>query len=212
MRAFEGIRKFGTWLFDFLLITILLSLSLVLIFPFPFILTGVNNYLLYKLEDRRLANIFNILKPNFKILLKFSLFWGIVVGLSVFEIVFFNINGLRNDVLTTICYVLLILSVIFITNAPIIVLRMNVTLKQLLFNCITLIYGCWWFITISLLLTVGYFVAFAYFPYIGGAGLYILVLVENLATRKAMKKLMAKAKKVKPEEILEPENMDIATK
>ena len=72
MKVLEGFRKFGTYLFDLLVITILLTLSLVLLFPFPFILTGVNNYFLYRIEDRRLANIFNILKPNFKILLKFS--------------------------------------------------------------------------------------------------------------------------------------------
>ena len=209
MRAFEGIRKLGTWLFDFLAITVLLTLSLVLIFPFPFILTGVHNYLLYKFEDRRLANIFNILKPNWRILLKFSVFWGLMVGLSTFEIVFFNIRGQSHPVLTFICYVILILSIILITDAPIIVLRMNVTLKQLLFNCITLIYGCWWFLTIAFLLTIGYVVAFAYFPYIGGAGLYFLVLVDNLASRKAIRNLMAKARKVKPEEILEPENMDV---
>ena len=211
MKVLEGFRKFGTYLFDLLVITILLTLSLVLLFPFPFILTGVNNYFLYRIEDRRLANIFNILKPNFKILLKFSLFWGIVVGLSFFEIVFFNLNGLRNDVLTVICYVLLITSVIFITDAPIIILRMNVNLKQLLFNCITLIYGCWWFLLISFIVTIGYFVAFAYFPYIGGAGLYFVALIGNLASRKAMKKLMARRLKVKPSEIEEPENKKIVT-
>lgn len=211
MRALEGFRKFGTFLFDFLVITILLTLSLVLVFPFPFILTGVHNFFLYKFEDRRLANIFNILKPNFKILLKFSLFWGVVVILSVFEIVFFNINGLRNDILTFICYLLLILSVIFITDAPIIIIRMNVNLKQLLFNCITLIYGCWWFLLISFIVTIGYFVAFAYFPYIGGAGLYLLVFIANHASRRAIRNLMAKRLKTNPSEVLEPENKEIAT-
>lgn len=210
MKVFEGFRKFGTILFDFLAITVLLTLSLVLLFPFPFILTGVHNYFLYKLDDRRLANIFNILKPNFKILLKFSLFWGIVVGLSLFEIVFFNLNGLRNDVLTVICYVLLIIALIFITDAPIIILRMNVNLKQLLFNCIVLIYGCWWFLLISFVVSIGYFVAFAYFPYIGGAGLYFLALLANFASRRAMRNLMAKRLKVKPSEIEEPENKEIA--
>lgn len=211
MRALEGFRKVFTFLFDFIVITVLLTLSLALVFPFPFILTGVHNYFLYKLVDRRLANIFNILKPNFKILLKFSIFWGVVVILSIFEIVFFNINGLRNDVLTFICYVLLFFSVIFITDAPIIVLRMNVNLKQLLFNCITLIYGCWWFLLISFIVSIGYFVAFAYFPYIGGAGLYFLALLANFASRRAMRNLMAKRLKVKPAEILEPENKDIVT-
>ena len=211
MRALEGFRKIGTWIFDFFVITILLTLSLALVFPFPFILTGVHNYFLYKFEDRRLANIFNILKPNWKILLKFSIFWGVVVVLSVFEIVYFNLVGIRLDFLTGVCYVLLILSVVFITDAPIIILRMNVTLRQLLFNCITLIYGCWWFLLISFIISIGYFVAFAYFPYIGGAGLYFLALVANLASRKAIKKLMAKAKKVKPEEIEEPENKEITT-
>ncbi len=87
---------------------------------------------------------------------------------------------------------------------------MNVNLKQLLFNCITLIYGCWWFLLISFIVSIGYFVAFAYFPYIGGAGLYFLALIANLASRRAMRNLMAKRLKVKPSEIIEPENKDIA--
>lgn len=207
MRAVNGFVKVGTIVFDFLAITILLTLSLVLIFPFPFILTGVHNYFLYKIDDRRLANIFNILKANWKILLKFSIFWGLVVGLSIFEIVIFNVNHWRADVLTFICYVMLVLSVIFITDAPMVILRMNVNLRQLLFNCITLIYGCWWFITLAILLTIGYFVAFAYFPYIGGIGLYFLALIDNLATRRAFKKLKARALKVDPKEIAEPENI-----
>ena len=211
MRALEGFRKLGTFLFDFVVITILLTVSLALVFPFPFILTGVHNYFLYKLEDRRLANIFNILKPNFKILLKFSLTWGVAVVLAVFEIVFFNINGLKNDPLTLICYVILLIAVILITDAPIIILRMNVTLKQLLFNCITLIYGCWWFLVIAFIVTIGYFVAFAYFPYIGGAGLYFIALIDNFASRRAIRNLMAKRLKVKPEEIEEPENKEIPT-
>lgn len=209
--GFEGLRKVGTYIFDYLVITVLLTLSLVLLFPFPFILTGVHNYFLYKFEDRRLANIFNILKPNWKILLKFSIFWAVVVGLSIFEIVLFNLNTFRNDALTIICYVLLIFSVIFITNVPMIVLRMNVNLKQLLFNSITLIYGCWWFILISIILTIGYFVAFAYFPYISGVGLYFLVLIANKATRKAINKLKAKAMKVDVKTIEEPENKEEPT-
>lgn len=209
--GFEGLRKLGTFIFDYLVITVLLTLSLALIFPFPFILTGVHNYFLYKFEDRRLANIFNILKENWKILLKFSILWGVVVILSVVELVAFNLNGWKNDFLTTICYVLLFFSVIFITNAPMIVLRMNVNLKQLLFNCFTLIYGCWWFILISIALTIGYFVAFAYFPYISGIGLYILALVANFATRRAIRNLKAKALKVNPNTIEEPENKDVTT-
>lgn len=207
----EGLRKIGTFLFDYIVITFLLSISLVLVFPFPFILTGVHNYFLYNFEDRRLANIFNILKGNWKILLKFSILWGVVVILSLFEIIFFNINDFRNDFLTTVCYVLLIFSLILITNAPMIVIRMNVNLKQLIFNGITLIFGCWWFILISLILTIGYFVAFVYFPYIGGIGLYIIAFIANHATRKAINNLKAKALKVNPSTIEEPENKDVAT-
>ena len=209
MRRYSGIQKVGTVVFDFLAITILLTLSLVLVFPFPFILTGVYHYFLYRLDDRRLANIFNIIGENWRILLKFSLLWGIVLILSVLEIVYFNSVWPGHNFLTLVCYVLLILCIILVTNMPMIVIRMKVTLPQLLFNCITLIYGCWWFLLIAYAVIIGYCVAFSFFPYISGAGLYFLALIGNLASRKAIRKLMAKAKKVPVSEIVEPENVQI---
>ena len=212
MRRVSVFQRVGTIVFDFLVITVLLTLSLVLVFPFPFIVTGVHNYFLYKLDDRRLANIFNIIGENWKILLKFSLVWGIVLILSVLEIVYFNSVWPGHNFLTLLCYVLLILCIILITNAPMIIIRMKVSLPQLLFNCVTLIYGCWWFLLIAYIVTIGYCVAFSFFPYISGAGLYFLVLIDNLAARKAIRKLMAKAKKVPVSEIVEPENMDITDK
>lgn len=212
MRRVSVFQRVGTIVFDFLVITVLLTLSLVLVFPFPFIVTGVHNYFLYKLDDRRLANIFNIIGENWKILLKFSLVWGIVLILSVLEIVYFNSVWPGHNFLTLLCYVLLILCIILITNAPMIIIRMKVSLPQLLFNCVTLIYGCWWFLLIAYIVTIGYCVAFSFYPYISGAGLYFLVLIDNLAARKAIRKLMAKAKKVPVSEIVEPENMDITDK
>ena len=212
MRRVNVFQKVGTIVFDFLAITVLLTLSLLLVFPFPFIVTGVHNYFLYKVDDRRLANIFNIFGENWKILLKFSLVWGIVLILSVLEIVYFNSVWPGHNFLTLLCYVLLILCIILITNAPMIIIRMRVTLPQLLFNSITLIYGCWWFLLIAYIATIGYCVAFSFFPYISGAGLYFLALIDNLAARRAIRKLMAKAKKVPLSEIVEPENMDITDK
>lgn len=209
MRRYGGIVKIGTVVFDFIVITILLTLSLMLVFPFPFILTGVYNYFLYRIDDRRLANIFNIIGENWRILLKFSLVWGAALILSVLEIVYFNSIWPGNDFLTLLCYVLLILCIILVTNMPMIVIRMKVTFSQLLFNCITLIYGCWWFLLIAYIVIIGYCVAFSYFPYISGAGLYFLALIGNLASRRAIRKLMAKAKKVPISEIKEPENMQI---
>lgn len=209
MRRYSVIQKLGTIVFDFIVITILLTLSLILVIPFPFILTGVYNYFLYRIDDRRLANIFNIIGENWKILLKFSLVWGIVLILSVLEIVYFNSIWPGHNFLTLLCYVLLILCIILVTNMPMVVIRMKVTLPQLLFNCITLIYGCWWFLLIAYIVIIGYCVAFSFFPYISGAGLYFLALIGNLASRKAIKKLMAKAKKVPVSEIVEPENVQI---
>ena len=209
MRRTGILMKIGTVIFDYLAITVLLTLALVLVFPFPFIVTGVHHYFLYRVDDRRLANIFNIIGENWKILLKFSLLWGIILILSVLEIVYFNSVWPGHDFLTVICYVLVIFCIITITNAPMIIIRMRVTLRQLLFNCLTLIYGCWWFLLIAYAVTIGYIVLFAYFPYISGVGLYFIVMIGNYAGRRAIRKLMAKAKKVPMSEITEPENVII---
>ena len=62
-----------------------------------------------------------------------------------------------------------------------------------------------------MLYAAAYFVAVAYFPYIGGLGLYFIALISNHATRRAIRNLKAKAMKVDPKTITEPENKDITT-
>ena len=206
----NGFWKVGTFIFDYLVITILLSISLVLVFPFPFILTGVHKYLCFKFEERRLAVIFETIKENWKILLKFSLFWGVLTGLAVWEVVLFNVGKFDSIPMTVVCYVILVLSVVMITNAPMLIVRMNLTLKQLLFNCITVIYGCWYLCLLAYILTIGYIIGVSFFLYIAPVGIFFLVWYDNFATRKAIKVLKAKALKIKVEEVEEIENKKVS--
>lgn len=208
---FEGLRKVGTWLFDFVIITILLSLSLALVFPFPLILIGVHNYFEFQFEDRRLANIFNWIKEDWKITLKFSLLWGAMVILPIVVLVIANSNGFHDNFISGVCYVVLILSVILITDAPRIILKMNVNLRQLLFNCITLIYGCWYLLLLAFLITIGYFVVLSYFPYIGGVGLYFIAYLGYAGSKKAMDKIKSNISK-KRNSLENPKEKDETTK
>lgn len=206
----KGFWKVGTFIFDYLAITLLLTLSLLLVFPFPFMVTGVHKYFLFKFEERRLAVIFETIKENWKILLKFSLFWGFVVLLSTYEIIMFNYAKFTSISITVICYILLVLMIICITNMPMIVIRMNVTFKQLLFNCITLIYGKWYLCLLAYILTIGYIVGVSFFVFVAPVGLYFLIWFDNFATRKAINQLKAKILKVNVNEIEEIENRPVS--
>lgn len=207
---FKHAMKWGSVIFDYLVITILLTISLALIFPFPLIVTGTHKYFCFKIEERRLATIFTTIGENWSILWKFALLWSFMVALPVIYLVWFNMNGNNQIFISIIAYVVLIFALILISNGPILIIRMNLTLGQLLFNSFTLIYGCWYLLIASYILCIGYGVLVSYFPYVTPIGLHFLILFDNFASRKAFKKLKAKALKVDPKEIEEIENKDIS--
>ena len=200
----KNFGKIGNIIFDYIIITILLTLSLALVFPFIPILIGTVNYFQREKDERRLKDIFSTIKDNLGIIVKLTLFLIVAIGLSLLNIIYFNSKGMSNDVITIICYIVLVYCLIIFVNSPILVLQMRLTLKQLLFNCITLIFGRWYLSLLTFLLIGGVIVGGIYFIHIVPFTLYFIALIINKSTIINFKILKAKALKTTVEELNKP--------
>ncbi|NMA04980.1 MAG: hypothetical protein GX931_01255 [Acholeplasmataceae bacterium] len=126
--------KIGNYLFDYLVLTILLIISGLLIIPLYAIIVGI---VAFFETGANYKVIFTTIKENFKLILLLTilmLFLGSLIVLSLFII-----KSLGMDIITIIIICLLIfLMVLLIIYPPIIILKMNVTFKQLLRNTVYL--------------------------------------------------------------------------
>ena len=162
----KGFKIFGDYLFEYLIITLLLILSLVLVIPFIPVFIGVISYLTHKREDRMLKDVFITIKDNAKIIIKFTIFELIVMLVSILNIYFFakHSEGF-NSVILVLSYVFLVLGIIFLAHAPMIIIGMNVNLRQLIFNSFLFFFGGVVNSLIAIVSIGALFVIASYIPY-----------------------------------------------
>ena len=162
----KGFKIFGDYLFEYLIITLLLILSLVLVIPFIPVFIGVISYLTHKREDRMLKDVFITIKDNAKIIIKFTIFELIVMVVSILNIYFFakHSEGF-NSVILVLSYVFLVLGIIFLAHAPMIIIGMNVNLRQLIFNSFLFFFGGVVNSLIAIVSIGALFVIASYIPY-----------------------------------------------
>ena len=184
-------RIVGTFIFDYVIITVLLSLSLVTVIFFVPMFIGVVNYFKKHYDDRRIRDIFSYLKEDWAIVIKFTLLEIFVLIIPILNIVYFNTGDRSNAIITTISFVVLIYGVLMLVNAPVLILNMKLKLFQLMFNSLTLIYGKWWLSLITIAGVFGVVVACTYFPYITPFVLYFLALIIQKSTIVNFNKLKA---------------------
>ena len=115
-----------------------------------------------------------------------------------------NMNGF----ILMVSYVGLVLGIIFIIHSPVIILNMNVNLRQLLFNSIVLIFGGFKNSLICLILIVGYVVLGIYFPYSLFLLIYIIPIVLSKFTYQNLLKFKALKLNMSVEELTKKENQD----
>lgn len=146
------IVKYGTILFDFIVITLLLTIGCILILPFIPIYIGVIGYFLEEKEERGLLDIFYTIQNNFKMILKLSGLLLVIIVFSVLNIAFLQTDQTIQIIMTSLSWIMLVIALILLTFGPMILLKMNVTLKQLIFNSVILIFGKLWFSIVLALL------------------------------------------------------------
>lgn len=200
----KNFGKIGSIIFDYIIITILLSISLFLVIPFIPMFIGTINYFQREKNERQIKDIFIAIKNNLKIIIKVTIFLIIVITISVLNIIYFNSNEMSNDLITILCYIMLIYSLIIVVNSPILILQMNLKLKQLLFNCITLIFGRWYLSILTFILVAGIIIVGINFMYLIPFVLYFIALIIYKSTSINFYILKAKAYKTTIEELNKP--------
>lgn len=204
-------RIVGTYIFDYVVITLLLSLSLASVIFFIPIYVGVVKYFQREFEERRLKDIFTYLKDDWAIVIKYTILELLVLIIPILNIVYFNSGDRSNNVITIISFVVLIYGVLMFINGPILILNMKLTLFQLMFNSIILIYGKWYLTVITLVVIVGSVIGLLYFPYITPFVLYFFAFIvakSTLVNFEAVKLKTLKKQGLLNENEVKEENID----
>lgn len=169
----KGFRLFGDYAFEFLIITILLALSALLIIPFMPMLVGVTGYFKTDINTRRLKDIFTTIGKNWKILIFYTLFQLVIIGFPVLNIYFFNTHPEKvNYFVLAVSCIALFVGVIYLITSPTVIVNMNVTLRQLFYNGIMLLFGGLIRSIISVACVAGIIALIIFYPYVVPLTLY----------------------------------------
>ncbi len=202
-------KKFGDIIFEYFVISILLIASLLLVVPFVPMWISIIGYFNKKREQRMFKDIYTTFKENYKIILKFSIVELLLLVFSVLNLYYFSVNYNNTYLfIIVISTITGLMALLFLVNAPMIIINMNVSLKQLLFNCFTLTFGGLGRTFLSMVLIIGALIIFLYFPYIGPLLVYFLPFGVADMIKENMYKLKAKRLKTTVRELKEIENRD----
>lgn len=204
----EKFIKIGNVIFNYLVISFLLTISLILIIPFIPMYIGVTYYFSKKSDERSLLDIFITIKENLKIISIFTFFELVFISIAIGDILYFSSLGNGYTILIVIGYVVLCFLLLFFMNSSTIIINMNVTIKQLLFNCITLIFGKPLYSIVLYIFYILSITVMVNFIYIIPFVLFFLVLINEKVNDKNFKILKAKQLNKSIDELETKENID----
>lgn len=190
----KGLRIVGDYALEILVVTLLLALSALLVIPFIPMLVGVTGFFSTDINTRRFKDIFTTIGKNWKILIFYTLFQLIIIVFPVLNIYFFNTHpqNINYFVLAVSC-IALVAGVIFLVTAPTVIVNMRVTLRQLFYNGIMLLFGGFWRSLLSLACVAGLVALLLYYPYLVVAALYFIPFIIARLMKDNFLKLKAKA-------------------
>lgn len=188
----RGIRIFGEYVMEIVIITLLVAISALTIVMFIPVLVGLNSYFKNKKDVRLYKDIFITIKENYKILIFYTIFQLLIIVFPVLNIYYFNTHPENmNFIILSVSYVALVIGAIYLTTAPTIIVNMNVTFFQLLRNGFMLLFGSILRSIISLLIMAGVVMLVLYYPYALVGTLYVVplaitrLMLENFYVLKA---------------------------
>lgn len=169
----KGLQIFGEYVFEFIVITLLLALSALLIIPFVPMTVGVVGYFRQDIHTRRFKDIFTTIGANLKTLVFYTLFQIVIIVFPVLNIYFFTAHPehMNYFVLAVSCIALAV-GAIYLVTAPIIIVNMKVTFRQLIYNGIMLLFGGPWRSLLSLACVGGIVALILFYPYVVPLTLY----------------------------------------
>ena len=190
----RGLKIIGDYVTEFLVITVLVALSAFTIIGFIPIIVGVTGYFNQEMGTRRFKDIFKTIKDNWKILIKYTVFQLVILVFPILNVYFFNTHpGSVNKFILVVSYVALFVGVIYLTTAPTVIVNMNVTLKQLLYNGFMMLFGSLIRSVAGVAVIVGVVALILYYPYVVIFTLYVAPLITSTLMRENFFHLKAKA-------------------
>lgn len=197
------LQVIGDYLFEFFVVSILLIASFILVIPFVPMIVGVAGYFEKNIDSRRFKDIFTTIKKNLKIIVLYTIFQITILVVSALNIFYFNTHlENMNAVILILSYVSLFIGLFYLVTAPIIIVHMNVTFRQLLFNSLMLLFGNIKNTSLTLLLIILIVLLVLYFPYVVFALFYLVALLSQKWMRQNFFRLKARVLGISFEELM----------
>ena len=196
----KGLRLFGDYALEILVITLLLTLSACSVIFFVPMLVGAAGFFKNNIDVRLFKDIFITISRNWKIIIFYTVFQLVIIVFPILNIYYFNthaeaLNFIGYFVLAVSC-IALIVGAIFLTTAPTVIVNMNVTFRQLLYNGVMLIFGGAIRSLVCVAVVAGVFALFIFYPFAVILTLYVSTYLISRFMNENIIKLKAKALKV----------------
>lgn len=131
----KWMNQIGTDLYDALLITVVVSVSFILVIPFIPIVVGVQAYYQHERNERRLRLILTTLYENRRLIARYTLFTLGTLGIATLNIAYFSpLITTGHGIFVGVNWVVISIVALSFIYAPMVIIMMKVTLRQLLFN------------------------------------------------------------------------------
>ncbi len=190
----KGLRIVGDYALEFLTVTLLLAVSALLVIPFIPMVTGVTAFFSQDIDTRRFKDIFTAIGKNIKIIIFYTLFQLVIIIFPVLNIYFFNTHPQNtNYFVLAISCIALTAGIIYLVTAPTVIVNMRVTLRQLLYNGIMLLFGGLWRSLIALACSAVVVALILFYPFALIAVPYFYVFIVSRVMNENFLRLKAKA-------------------
>ena len=205
----KGLRLLGDYALEFIVVTLLVALSALTVIFFVPMIVGVTGYFQKDINSRRFKDIFVAIGRNWKILIFYTLFQLIIIVFPVLNIYFFNTHPENiNFFVLAVSVIALVVGIIYLATAPTVIVNMDVTLRQLIYNGIMMLFGSLWRSIISVLIIAGIVALILYYPYVVLVTLYVAPMIISGLMRENFYHLKAKALKTSVFELKKKEKDD----
>ena len=205
----KGLRILGDYALEFLVVTLLVALSALTVIFFVPMIVGVTAYFKNDINSRRFKDIFTAIGRNWKILIFYTLFQLVIIVFPVLNIYFFNTHPENiNFFVLAVCVIALLVGIIYLATAPTVIVNMDVTFRQLIYNGIMMLFGSLWRSIVSVLLIAGIVALILYYPYAVVITLYAVPMIISRLMTENFYHLKAKALKTSVFELKKKEKED----
>lgn len=205
----NGLRKLGDYIWEFMVVTLIVAVSAVTVLPFIPVIVGLNAFFRRSIDERRFRDIFIAIGQNWKILIIYTIFQLVMIVFPVLNIYYFNTHPENlNTFVLAVSVIALVFGVFYLATAPMIIVNMDVTFFQLLRNGIMLLFGGLLHSIIAVACIAGVVALIIWYPYVVVLTLYAAPYLVCRLMYENFYKLKARALGTTVEKLREQENAD----